>query len=423
MEFKQSLSQRIIIAFGLMSALVAGAFAAGIVLTVHLVEERLISTELGGDLQRLLAAESLDEWSHTPEPNQLFYFSGGGGQYELPHDLKHLSTGFHEVFRGPLSYHAMVQFVDGRRYVLLQDQSDFEDRERLLFAVVFVGFVFSLGIAALLGWLLARQVMAPVIRLSRQVRHRDQLLGLAPPLAPDYADDEVGQLAIAFDAALGRLRQALTRERLFTSDVSHELRTPLMVLAGSCELLLEYPMLDEASRNQVLRIRHVSEEMRELVQTFLMLARAQSNEGVSTKTSLVRVADDVTALWRVPVERKGLQLIYERIDVDETHYSSTFLHAVMGNLLRNALHHTERGSIRLEVRTRSFVVEDAGASVVESQRDLQLSQANVLPIERVGLGLSLVQRICADQGWHITLTPLAPRGCRFQVDLDPAFRT
>jgi signal transduction histidine kinase len=160
-----------------------------------------------------------------------------------------------------------------------------------------------------------------------------------------------------------------------------------------------------------------------LVQTFLMLARAQSNEGVSTKTSLVRVADDVTALWRVPVERKGLQLIYERIDVDETHYSSTFLHAVMGNLLRNALHHTERGSIRLEVRTRSFVVEDVGASVVESQRDLQLSQANVLPIERVGLGLSLVQRICADQGWHITLTPLAPRGCRFQVDLDPAFRT
>jgi hypothetical protein len=40
MEFKQSLAQRIIIAFALMSALVAGAFAFGIVATVHLVEER-----------------------------------------------------------------------------------------------------------------------------------------------------------------------------------------------------------------------------------------------------------------------------------------------------------------------------------------------------------------------------------------------
>nr|GFD58533.1 hypothetical protein [Tanacetum cinerariifolium] len=66
------------------------------------------------------------------------------------------------------------------------------------------------------------------------VRHRDQLLGLAPPLAPDYAADEVGELAVAFDATLGRLRDALSRERLFTSDVSHELRTPLMVLATSC---------------------------------------------------------------------------------------------------------------------------------------------------------------------------------------------
>lgn len=33
--------------------------------------------------------------------------------------------------------------------------------------------------------------MAPVVRLARQVRHRDQLLGLAPPLAPDYAADEI----------------------------------------------------------------------------------------------------------------------------------------------------------------------------------------------------------------------------------------
>lgn len=47
MEFKQSLSQRIIIAFALMSALVAGAFALGIVATVHLVEEKLISAGLG----------------------------------------------------------------------------------------------------------------------------------------------------------------------------------------------------------------------------------------------------------------------------------------------------------------------------------------------------------------------------------------
>lgn len=310
MEFKQSLAQRIIIAFALMSALVAGAFAMGIVATVHLVEEKLISAGLGGDLQRLLLMDSVEDWSHRPEPDQLFYFSGGPGDFELPKDLRHLDAGFHEVFREQLSYHAMVEIVDGRRYVLLQDQSDFEERERVLFAVVLVGFVLSLALAVFLGWVLARKVMAPVVRLARQVRHRDQLLGLAPPLAPDYAADEVGELAVAFDATLGRLRQALSREQLFTSDVSHELRTPLMVLASSCELLLENPAIDQRGRKQVERIARACEEMRELVQTFLMLARAQREEaGMSPQANLAQVAEDLLGIWREPIERKGLELI------------------------------------------------------------------------------------------------------------------
>ena len=68
MEFRQSLSQRIIIAFALMSALVAGTFAVGIIATVHLVEEKLISAGLGGDLQRLLLMDNGAEWNHRPKP-------------------------------------------------------------------------------------------------------------------------------------------------------------------------------------------------------------------------------------------------------------------------------------------------------------------------------------------------------------------
>ncbi|MDN5517189.1 MAG: HAMP domain-containing protein, partial [Pseudomonas sp.] len=48
-----------------------------------------------------------------------------------------------------------------------------------------------------------------VSKVAQEVRHRDQLLDLAPPLAPEYPDDEVGQLAAAFDGTLGRLRQSL----------------------------------------------------------------------------------------------------------------------------------------------------------------------------------------------------------------------
>ncbi|MCU0073962.1 HAMP domain-containing histidine kinase [Pseudomonas koreensis] len=421
MEFKQSLAQRIIIAFALMSALVAGAFAMGIVATVHLVEEKLISAGLGGDLQRLLLMDNVSDWSHRPEPDQLFYFSGGPGDFELPKDLRHLDSGFHEVFREQLSYHAMVEIVDGRRYVLLQDQSDFEERERVLFAVVLVGFVLSLALAVFLGWVLARKVMAPVVRLARQVRHRDQLLGLAPPLAPDYAADEVGELAVAFDATLGRLRQALTRERLFTSDVSHELRTPLMVLASSCELLLENPAIDQRGRAQVQRIARASEEMRELVQTFLMLARAQREDsGAAPRHTLAQVADSLLCLWREPIESKGLQLIFEPGNPPDTLYNATLLNAVMGNLLRNALHYTEQGFIRLTLNDNGFVVEDSGVGIPEEKREAMFQpfvRGNEKRGDGLGLGLSLVQRICENQGWSVTLNTMEPNGCRFEVDL------
>ncbi|SDA68846.1 Signal transduction histidine kinase [Pseudomonas sp. NFACC15-1] len=423
MEFKQSLAQRIIIAFALMSALVAGAFAMGIVATVHLVEEKLISAGLGGDLQRLLLMDSVSDWNHRPEPDQLFYFSGGPGDFELPKDLRHLERGFHEVFREQLSYHAMVEIVDGRHYVLLQDQSDFEERERVLFAVVLVGFVLSLALAVFLGWVLARRVMAPVVRLARQVRHRDQLLGLAPPLAPDYAADEVGELAVAFDATLGRLRQALTRERLFTSDVSHELRTPLMVLATSCELLLENPALDPRGRTQVERINRASEEMRELVQTFLMLARAEREDnGMSPRLTLGQVAENLLGVWRAPIESKGLTLIFEPGQTVDTLYNATFLTAVMGNLLRNALHYTDHGFIRLSLTTTGFVVEDSGVGIPEEKREAMFEpfvRGNEKRGEGLGLGLSLVQRICENQGWTVSLSTMEPNGCHFEVELNP----
>jgi signal transduction histidine kinase len=73
----------------------------------------------------------------------------------------------------------------------------------------------------------------------------------------------------------------LTRERLFTSDVSHELRTPLMVLATSCELLMENPNLD-ARAQPGERCGAGHRGMRELVKTFLMLARRSARSAVAS---------------------------------------------------------------------------------------------------------------------------------------------
>lgn len=420
---RQRLSQRIVFAFVLMSLLVAGAFAIGTILTIHLVEERLLSAELGSELDRLLQVETVDEWRAEPQPGQLFYFSGGHDEFAMPPDLAGFGEGFHEVFRGEQSFHAMVRIVGDRHYILLQDQSDFERREQTIYVVITCGFIGSLLLAALLGRLLARRVMEPVIRLASQVRHRDQQLAAAPPLAPDYAPDEVGQLAYAFDETFSQLRAALSRERLFTSDVSHELRTPLMVLASSCELLRENPQLSDAARRQVGRIERATRDMQDLVQTFLQLARPGSaTESSAPTSSLQAMAQELVEFWRGPIASKGLQLVCEGMADDSRQWDATLLRAVMGNLLRNAWHYTDSGSIRLILQPDGFCVEDSGAGIPEALR-----QTIFEPFVRgdhsrgdgLGLGLSLVKRICRVQGWEIRLEAVQPHGCRFSVCLRP----
>jgi signal transduction histidine kinase len=195
-----------------------------------------------------------------------------------------------------------------------------------------------------------------------------------------------------------------------------------MVLASSCELLLENPALDQRGRTQVERIHRASEEMRELVQTFLMLARTQREDtGMSPRLSLGQVGEDLVGLWRGPIESKGLTLIFEPGQTLDTLYNATFLTAVMGNLLRNALHYTDQGFIRLTLNATGFVVEDSGVGIPEEKREAMFEpfvRGNEKRGEGLGLGLSLVQRICENQGWTVSLSTMEPNGCHFEVELN-----
>ncbi len=271
-------------------------------------------------------------WTHQPEKDELFFIQDGPGAMALDTELAALAPGFQEILYAGTKYYAMVNMVGGRKYVLLRDRRSVEQREQVLFSVVVVGFVLSSLLAVVLGRLLARRVMAPVIRLARQVRHRDQLLEMAPALHPDYAVDEVGELALSFDQTLGRLREALGRE-------------------------------------------------------------------------------------------KRIEFIYDDEHISSDRHNVTFLQSVMGNLLRNAWHYTDHGYIRLTLRAHGFSVEDSGIGIPKEKRHAMF-QPFVRGDERrgegLGLGLSLVQRICTHQNWRVELSSLQPNGCCFTVELEGA---
>lgn len=418
------LSRRIVIAFVLMAAVISALFSVGIIVVVQVVEKQLLTNTLHGDLTLAMAQSSAGR-NLDLQPGSRFYHDSLSTENELsepPEWLGNLDSGFHEVFREGQAYHALVYEQGDERFLFLRDQSDFERRERALFLIVLAGFLLSVIAAWILGYLLARRIMAPVSRLANQVRKRDQLLLLAPPLAPDYADDEVGQLAAAFDGALAQLRQALERERFFTSDVSHELRTPLTVIATSCELLQAANTLSEKQQNQLQRIQRSAQEMRELVHTFLQLARDNLNgEGPADRTTLARMVQEQVQQWRPIAEAKGLQLLVEEeVPPADRQFNTPLLRAVLANLLRNAVHYTDSGFVRLVVTADGFRVEDSGKGIDETQQEAifrPFVRGEGARGEGLGLGLSLVKRICAHQSWQINLGNLQPVGSCFSVQL------
>ncbi len=420
MRSRQPLMRRIVVAFVLMTALVSGTFSLGIVAIVHVIEEHLVSEEMQRELQSVLQDDLRNNRPPRVGPTTRFYASNHSA-YQVPPEYAALDDGFNELVDDDQALYVYIQTLNGERFVLVQEQHEFEAREEALFNVVLAGFVLSVVSAWGLGWLMARRVMTPVSRLAGQVRHRDQLLPLAPPLAPEYADDEVGQLAAAFDSTLGQLRDTLERERLFTSDVSHELRTPLMVIATSCELL-RHAQLEPRQREQLGRIERASEEMRELVQTFLQLARSKTNKTVFvTSCTLQHVIDEQAAHWGPQIRAKGLAFELSSEGQDTGVYNPTLLRTVLTNLLRNALHYTDEGHVRLVVERGGFRVEDSGWGIPQQQHE-QMFQPFVRGEhargEGLGLGLSLVKRICSHQGWTIRIQDLEPRGSCFHVVLN-----
>jgi signal transduction histidine kinase len=276
-------------------------------------------------------------------------------------------------------------------------------QEKKFFNYVVVFAIFMIISSSIGGVILASRVTASVTRLAKQV-------GQAKPGDTDLSlialtsDDEVGELARAFDRYLSRLREFIERENYFTADVSHELRTPLAIMLGTVEVLEQDQMLSAKQKERVARIRRAAQDMIDLTAALLLMAREHHD---AADEQPCHVAEIVSAC----VE-KHLHLIGERPIRMEMEIAADvnliverpLLEIVIGNLIRNALFNTKSGVVLIRLEAERLIVRDTGVGM----RPEELARA----LERYykgatsagsGVGLSLVKRICDRYGWRILL--------------------
>ena len=177
--------------------------------------------------------------------------------------------------------------------------------------------------------------------------------------------------------------------------------------------------LSDYSRRSLARIRDATGTMESLVSALLLLARDQ---GVALETEDFPVRDVVEqqlAAFRPEAEEKGLRLQAEFAASPELHAPPRVLEVMLGNLLSNALHFTDRGEVRVRVAQDRLEVEDTGigmdADALARAFEPFYRADPDQPVVGSGLGLSIAQRLGQRCGWPLQLASTPGQGTRATI--------
>ncbi len=209
--------------------------------------------------------------------------------------------------------------------------------------------VFSLLLAMLIAWWIARTLLEPVKRVAAAT-HRLASGDYGSRVAV-ASDDEVGQLSRDFNQLAYTLERNEKMRREFMADVSHELRTPLSVLRGELEAIEDgVRSLDQSSmkslQGEVSMLSKLVDDLYEL-----SLADVGALTYRKAPCLLNDLLENSLAMYRDRFTARQLQVDLElpRQPV-ELLADASRLQQLFSNLLENAVRYTDvNGTLRISV--------------------------------------------------------------------------
>lgn len=408
---RRSLSRRIAVPFlalALFSGCLGGLLA---ILFAYTTEDHIFDRLLALETDRLHTAAGPGE--PLPEP-------------ELPFATYYLDADLPAFLRAPLAVEPWRREVfgsDGRHYhlrrvvpeanaapvwIVLQVEDYLVVRPVLsrIMSMLALAILGIIVLAALTGLYVANRVTRPLRSLAAEVNalEPDQL-----PIEWDarYPPDEVGSLADTLRDAFRRIQQFIDREQRFTQDASHELRTPLAVVESCAEMLARSPDAEQAAV-LVDRIRSAALSMHLSVDVLLALAREDNPARSDQRTAVLPVIERTIVNHASLLADKPVEVTVS-VDPDwRITGDPAALQVLAANLVSNAFRYTEQGSIRIERDGDDLLVINSGSGIeksrsVDGERPASMQQADT----GLGLGLTIVQRLCERCGWQFQLTSSA----------------
>ena len=301
--------------------------------------------------------------------------------------------------------------------------------DRLREILVF-GWLLSLVIVGIAGYLFATDALRPVAELITQV-NAISATNIHERLRVGRQRDELAALAGTFNNLLIRLEEAFVLQKSFVSHASHELRTPLTVMMGQIEVTRlqartteEYEVAFDALLDEV-------KSMIRLVNGLLELARA-SSDAVMLNYQPVRIDE---LLWQAQSQLVSKKPAYQ-INIDFANLPNqeedlvivgeeSLLQTAFQNLMENGCKYSfdERMSVRISFERKQLLLtfSDQGYGIPET--DLPhifepfYRSDSTMTINGHGIGLALTQRIIELHRGQIQVESVVGKGTTFRITL------
>jgi signal transduction histidine kinase len=422
MHTRYSLRFKVALVFSALTILLLLAQALGVKALAEVQEEKLIAALIADDMRNLLQTYRTNPTLMPPFDPQLggHLSEEGRVRVALPAWVKDLRDGTHEIIVNDREIHIAVAAFGDTRVYRVYDFSAYERRFKQVIGALMIGTgVFALltiWLAYGLSGLLVRQVAG----FARQVKALR--LGESTTLNPGKYDEvEVVELVDAFNDYHHRMAQMMEREKEFTSNVSHELRTPLTAIKTSCELLDQDAALGSKSKARLRQIDRAADNMIELVNALLLLAREESLADIGPVRLVSAIADALEPFAAV-LTAKGIETVVDVDRILRVEVNRSALAIVLSNLIDNAVRHTDHGSVRFTYEDGRLQVEDTGGGIPQHalphvfERFYQAGPTQASG-RTFGIGLSIVKKICDRYQWSINLDSEPGKGTRVSLRL------
>ncbi|MEM6819068.1 MAG: HAMP domain-containing sensor histidine kinase [Pseudomonadota bacterium] len=406
MASNRGLTRRLGRDLALQAIYISLAALVGVFAVSFFLEDVLIKQALRGEADYYWERFETQPDIELPDTRNMTGYRQGVGD-GVPENLRGLDLGFHE--QEAFSAITYVSERGDERLYLVFDSVQVNNLILTfgLFPLALVLIVIYLALFS--AYRVSRRAVSPVIALADKVQQLD-------PAAPDVAlfetpdsqrrlDDEVFVLSSAMQDLTQRLVDFTERERNFTRDASHELRSPLTVIRMAAGLIGKRDDIDADIRKSVDRITKSTEDMEELTEAFLLLARESGQELIGEPVSVNEiVAEEVERSQMLALDKKVAlhSSASHRIRVSAP---EKVLASVIGNLLRNGLSYTDEGSVTVEVGDGEVKIIDTGPGMAQEDVD------NIFtPFFRAGrrrgghgVGLTIVKRLSDRFGWPVSI--------------------